>query len=353
MIIRTAVEARSLIELLETGNQRLQWVQHRALTELLREQGILIWTSTGDSQALLASLKRYPSSPKIKELWAHTLKTLQDTGRMRHLDPKLQDVLTTACERRPLPAELSGKIDLIVLSDHLITHHGYSEQGHGREADGPELSAIDVISECEVVQRARRIRDTDRYAKGADRAQVWEELFRTPTELSQEVALLDRYLLSSLKEAYPRLDHVRWLLDRLEEDCRPNTALKVLCAKEDGWTAGWLRPELERLLGLPRLNLSVEFVLAPWKKWRGRTKVKGPHDRHIRFSCGVAMPVEEGFDRLEHATLRDNFSWKFLPIGEFDERLPDEEYVLTHPEKLRISFPCSRESSPSTSCGRP
>ncbi|MHB1008433.1 MAG: hypothetical protein ACYC1E_04130 [Propionibacteriaceae bacterium] len=116
-------------------------------------------------------------------------------------------------------------------------------------------------------------------------------------------------------------EHVVWLLQRLEttltgdgrvtliaQRAGTETAQEVLHAIDASW-----RPRGPR-------RMEIVVVLAP-KSPSGKSDVRFPHDRHIRFDVGAAVVVPAGFDRLRESTIQDpdgmkwDYKWAAEPLA--------------------------------------
>ncbi len=65
-------------------------------------------------------------------------------------------------------------------------------------------------------------------------------------------------------------------------------------------------------VGGPSRRTVIAVSLVP-KSVPGRSSVRFPHDRHIRFDVGAAVVVPAGFDRLRGTTIWDPDGMK--PLG--------------------------------------
>ena len=89
------------------------------------------------------------------------------------------------------------------------------------------------------------------------------------------------------------------------------------------------------LIGNGQLR-QIEIVLAHWPKRQDN----GPHNRHLRFSCGVAVSSDEGFDRLDSRQIQgiDGFSWRGITAASLLGDLAKRENVIAT-QQPRVVIP--------------
>ena len=344
MITRSMVDARGIRELL-VQEPRVRQRNHEDLTEVLREYGVLVLTCQQDEDELMDAIKAQPQ--RIRELWVETIKALKNTGRYVHSAPPLR-AATSALFDGAYPREVATSADLVVVGSDVARRVGFEDEGFTASLGGPELVMPDVIRRCMTVRRLIDLSQSGNFPEGTTRDSIWTEVMAPLAAVSEEATILDRYLLSDLSPSRHLGGHVPWLLQRLNRAAPRMRYVRLLAGVPRPWNPrtgnrmpiasdeldGILREAVRRLM----IDVTVKVVVAPW----GISNEKGPHDRHMRFSCGSAIGVEEGFDRLNGNRVwgLDGLSWKHLVRPEALQGLKKrEDYVLGHPDRIELLLP--------------
>jgi len=344
MITRSVIDARAIRELLDQS-PRASFRSHADVTQVLREHGVLLLTCKEDQDELIGAIK--VQRQEVKDLWIETFKALQNTGRYTFSAPPLR-AATSALLDESNPRELASGVDMVVVSSDVAQREGFEEQGFTTPQGAPELVMPEAIRQCTTVKRLVDLRERGNFPEGTPRDSIWSEVLAPLAAVSEEATILDRYLLGDLSHSRHLRGHVAWLLQRLNRAAPRMRYVRLLAEVPNPWDPrtrdrmpitsaeldGILRDTVRRLM----IEVTVKVVVAPW----AISNEKGPHDRHIRFSCGSAIGVEEGFDRLKDNQVwgLDGLSWKHLVRPEALQGLRKrEDYVLGHPDRIELLIP--------------
>lgn len=307
MIVRTALDARALTDLLQSTPSRRTRSTHENVTRYLREAGYLVLANESDGDDLMAAIKQ---DPWVGTLWIATLKALHQSNRIRTILPRSEQSTSQMLEGVSASA-LTDRADVVVARDDVVAQRGFEFDGYGQALGEPEVTAMDSVGRCNSYRRVFDLRDRGHFPSGTPRDLVWAEVFLPLARVSTEVTILDRYLFKGLVVSRAPLSHLRWLLDRLGRAMPPNGHVKVMAEHPN---PEWTESEMDRALraklwtGANGDGRSLEVWVAQWTNTNGR----GAHNRHIRFSCGSAIGVTEGFDRLASDKISglDGFTFK-------------------------------------------
>lgn len=353
MIARIAIDSRSIVELLEQAPRNVIG-RHGELTEVLRDHGVLLFTCQQDTEELKSAIAKQPMDVRL--LWIETLKVLSGSGRWRPSRPALQKATSGLFDSGTYPRELRSQVDLVVVGMEVAEAVGFEQAGFGVLSSGLELVMPDVVQHCRTIQQIRDLQRLGNFPAGTARGSIWPLLFGPLAGASSEATILDRYLMKGLADyqGCPG-DHVTWLLKNLDESASGQVHVRLLAEIPEpsrrGARSGLGTPstaEFEQRLRtwLSRLHLAkvdLRIVLAPWSI----SNERGPHDRHLRFSCGSAVGVEEGFDRLKGETVWgvDGLSWKLHVHPEALKGLRRrEQYIFDHAGRMEFMFGAPRRT---------
>lgn len=283
MIVRIRIEPNAIREAIANSPDGGKEVLTRLATEL-RRHGAIYLIHEEDLKEVLRPLE--PNlKPAVAKLWKKLLEDLRLWGRIVDVDTTPEEV---------------GDVDLAILSAGSLP-----EGGRGR-ADGVHLSTAEEADRSPVIQQLRRLKYAENYKEGTDSERVWDERFASCTRISKRVTLVDKYLFGGTSGLNREL--VPWVLTRLEQDCMLGLEVELIGALPTGAEPWQIRSLIaDHGFGQSRLS-SIKIWIAPWvwndkvfdRKAERQVEMKrsGPHNRHIRFSCGAAFTLEEGFDRL-------------------------------------------------------
>lgn len=347
MIARIAMDSEALLDFQEEP-RRAAHVQSD-IVEVLDEYSILELQGEADLDALFNAVKRL--NPDLNQLWVQALKGLQTLNRVT-LGCETT-TMSDLCGGERLPADLFDRVDLVVVRESLADLRGIpTEKGHARRPSEPEVSLSDSVRRSATIQRLHQQRVRGIFAKGEEREAVWRGVFAAAAALSDEATILDRYFLTHLltPKGPRRRDHHEWLLRRLDKAMKLGASLRVMSelppigrasagtpaprmAASDAERI--IRRNLTTLVGVENIS-QVHIVLAPWPpRWQ-----EGPHNRHIRFSCGVALSTSEGLDYLDNPKLISPFTWQAVTS---EDRLgnlsSDERVILRVKDRVEVTLP--------------
>lgn len=336
MLARTSLDAQSLTEILGS-NARQTKLLHREVIKTLHEHGILTLSGDGDGKELLAAIKGL-DDPSLVAVWTSLLRYLQNNHRLAYVEPKCES--TTAQWLDSGDPEYFGKqTDVVVVREAVGEREGFSVEGHVRQVGQPEKVLADALNASEIFSELSGLRMKGRFPAGTDRERFWSDVLAPLSRVSSEVTVFDRYLFSSFSRRRGLGGHVRWLLERLDGTLSDNSTVRLLADAPTGGDINDLQEALQREAkrqSWTRLR-HLEVWLAPWHGGKG----KGPHNRHVRFSCGSAVTFEEGLDRLEFPKLSyaEGINWKYVTDSDVVLELAvSERYVGSHPAKECLYF---------------
>lgn len=216
-----------------------------------------------------------------------------DYNRIWIDDPSREGSVRQFCETGRTE-ELDKIVDLVVTGVDVVG----DRRGFTGSNPPPELAELRAVHQSETIQRLSAARDNPTWPSGSDRTLIWARDFAPLVRLSaEEVTVLDGYLLDGLNpKTYQRvgIEHVTWLLDRLDEDL-PAGAQVRLFATLSGFSKSDVEEALRSTMYCRSRPGRLHLYLAPWSAFDDK---KAPHDRHIRFSCGAAIDVNAGLDRF-------------------------------------------------------
>lgn len=299
MIVRTLIEPDAIREAVANSPDGGKEALTRLATEL-RRHGAIDLIHEEDLKAALQPLQ--PSlKPAVAKLWEQLLIDLRRSGRIIDAGTRTQDSGTPGLRS---PDRLAG-IDLAIRNTGSVP-----EGGRGR-AGGVHLSTVEEVDRSPIIKELRRLKYAENYEAGTKSERVWNERFAACARISKRVTLVDKYVFGGTSGLNREL--VSWVLTRLEQERLEQDPMLGLELELIGVLPPETQPEQIRAMIADRdfgelQSNSIKIWVAPWA-WsvkvfdrRERKMVtqrrSGPHNRHIRFSCGAAFTMEEGFDRL-------------------------------------------------------
>lgn len=334
MMAHVALDAQALLDY--QSEDRRDVNVHHDLVEFMQKFGILRLRGDDDSIALLEAIAA--QSPSVKTLWTKYLGSYRDYRRVQteELTGTTRDSLLG------LTGDLSAQapLDLALVGEDLADALGIpSSPGRVESANGsPELAFADQVNRTSTKARLDRLRDRN-YPKGTSRDKIWNEVYQVPVSISRSAVLLDRYFLTS--------QGPDWFIGKLAQALAPDSELTLL----GEWPKGREESKLKSLVRkrLPPLdNLArIRVVLSPaWDDKNradgGRRDIgsqKGPHDRHLRLSCGVTIGTEEGHDTLWSPKVQrvDGFTCRCWSSTEMDMDFMKRENLVMN-QSTRLDF---------------
>lgn len=322
LLARIAIDDEALLDFKEVNRTSIN--AHRTLTRVLEEFAVVDWRGDNDELAVHRSITQLSSD--MGTLWTKVLDGLHDSNRLLwgERDETMHDILA----RGDLPSEVRAHLDLVVVSEQAAQQRGIPVEGYAQQPGEPEISVAESVTNCATIGRVQALRARGIYPTGTSRQVVWDEVFAVVAGFSTEATLLDGFFLAHVLETKtsPR-DHAEWLVRKLDSSLIPGSSLRMFCFLPKGVESDEAERTLQELIS-PLIgggNLShVTVVLAPEG---GGARL--PHDRHLRFSCGVAVTSEEGFDRLGTEPIYgvDGFTWNPVLLPEMLGQLAKRESV--------------------------
>lgn len=354
MIARVALDSEALLDF-EKEPRRAANVQ-ADLVEVLLDYGYLEHLGDNDKVALEDAYGRL--RPDLNELWDQAMKDMASLNRIMLGDDAA--AMRDLCAGERLPARLNDRLDLVVIRQSLAAVRGVDiNTGHAKRGNEPEIALSDTVRQSSTVKGLHDQREHGgAYEKGEERESVWEDLLVHAARLSVDATILDRYFLTHLLQpkGKRRRDHHEWLLAKLDQSMLPGATLRVISELptigrgRDGSPPPRMSPDdavsriesgLAPLVGGGRIG-QLKIVLAPWPERREG----GPHNRHVRFSCGVALCTYEGFDYLDKPELVAKFTWQAATSAKRIAQLAaDEQVILRDEERLDVPLPKQAEGS--------
>ena len=288
----------------------------KSLAKVLRQHGVLHLTGPEDVNQLFAAVKSL--DPMIGEVWEATLISLGSLGRIR---ADTSDVSThESCMTSPLLTANLRPSDLVVLSDPACDIQRVPRRpGHLQRSDEPELASVAAVHTCSTVDRIDELVENPYTRQGESRELTWTNFMAPLARLAHrevEVRVLDRFLFRKFLDGRDgELDHIAWLLAKLNEDLPPDVTVHLIAEdlvwREKEERGDWYKRRKQRTGRLRKWLKSQAFTsdrpgalrvsLAPWREVEGEQgqRMGKPHDRHIRFNAWVALATPEGFDRVK------------------------------------------------------
>lgn len=351
VLARIGIDPEALLN--HAGQDRHSLNTQERLLEVLREYGVLEIMGTPDAKALLDAIEQL--SPILRERWTASLVALHGCNRVSvgNLPQTMGDIART----HPLPQELGQSLDLFVLGKDAAVGQAVPERsGYWRRPEEPEFAVADSADVCLTIKEIRTMHKLGNFPERTSRKEIWDRLIAPLAALSDEVTILDRFFLTKYLRTKnlskdPYVGHVKWLIESLGRGLLPGSTIRILGEWPEVNTSGRLEPlpesqvrdrAGERLTPLVRSGQvkGIRVVLA--KAWAGNRR--GAHNRHLRFSCGIAVTTHEGFDRLRDPAINgvDGFTWTLVSSS---DRLADlgraESTVTHHDVRLEMRFPAS------------
>ncbi len=347
MIARVAIDSEALLDFKEDPRRAAN--AQSDLIEVLDEYGYVHLVGAPDLDALFDAISRL--SPDLRQLWIQALNDLQTLNRVRLGDGNA--AMSDICLAKHLPTALKDHVDLVVVRGSLAEVRGIPiETGYAKRSFEPEVSLPDSVRRSSTVKGLRQQRSRGSYGKGEERESVWREVLAHAAALSTEATILDRYFLTHLltPKGKSKRDHHHWLLRKLDQSMQPGASVRVISELPPigRGAAGTPAPrmaasDVERVIGAGLASLvgagsvtELHIVLAPWpQRWED-----GPHNRHIRFSCGVALCTSEGLDYLDKPKLISPFTWQAATSAHWlGELSSSEQVILRARDRLEMTLP--------------
>lgn len=303
MISRVCIDSRALTEPDALDDRR---DAHARIARDYQRFATLQLLNPIDARELAAAIAA--ADRDVAEIWAHLLKSL-GLSRVTMIDRSPEGASTRShLENSTLIPAFADKIDLVLGGETASRHW-----------DGaPELTTARRFDRSRAMTRADELDREPTYEKGSDRERIWTERWLPLARLSTEVWVCSPYLFANAKnfpEIDYRLGHVTWLLEHLRESLpRTGQTRVTLIGGAPDYDIEDAVLHLRRSIPERTWPGSLVLYTAPWKL--PDEGIYGPHDRHIRFSCGAAFDVPSDFDRLRKKKIGEEQGYKCHFIGQ-------------------------------------
>lgn len=320
MLARIAIDPEALADPITPIS--LTKVLHNNLLEMIAAHGYIVFANNEEAQAFIKAIRNHKSLPPgMVEKWATFLPELYKQGRMSLISPTGDNPISRLRELDELQQGWKGNLDVAVLCAANAAAIGISDEDGILDdtTSHVELATFGATPHTRTVARYRELADTAVVPYKAPRDQFWNDVLRPVATASKKATILDGYLLTSLwnnEDKLPRSrswgpEHVAWMLDHLDSTMKRGAEVELICAYEphklhfDAEASAdiirdWWVPAAPGRLA----KVTVTLI----ERQKGFT-----HDRHIRFSTGVAITVPAGFDRLRSPNLwdQDGMAWAY------------------------------------------
>lgn len=328
MIARLAISPQALIDLGAGVPARQAKDNHDQLLRTLRAHGTVVFASDDEAKALIRVLRSDGALPPgAGKKWMVLLEDFagRSPKRAEALRPPQSFSFGAVHQLDELRQVWGDRADVAILDDEQGNRLGIPlDEGWLAVGDGQlEVATGSSATHCQRLTRFQDLMDRGFAPVGSPREAFWEDVLHPLARVSRAVTVVDRYLFKDLLGNARRVgsEHVLWLLQHLEASVRPNglvtliverfnteSAQDVMHRVDDSWPRG------------PGRRTVIEVILVP-KSVPGRSSVRFPHDRHIRFDVGAAVVVPAGFDRLRGTTIWDpdgmkwDYKWAAEPLA--------------------------------------
>ncbi len=320
MLARLAIDPEALVD---TGLPvSLTKVLHNNLLEAIAAHGYLVFANNEEAAAFVQAIRKHKSLPPgMADKWATFLPELLKQGRMSPIAPPGENPISHVRELGELQQGWKGNLDVAVLCNANATAIGISDDDGILDDTNShvELATFGATPHTRAVAHYRELAETAVLPYNADRDTFWNDVLRPVATASKRATILDGYLLTSLwnkEDNLPRsrswvTEHVAWMLDHLDSIMRAGSEVELICAYEPHklhYNADASADLIRDWWGPTSAGRLSKVTLTLIERQKGFT-----HDRHIRFSTGVAITVAAGFDRLRSPRVgdEDGMAWAY------------------------------------------
>jgi hypothetical protein len=258
-----------------------------------------------------------------------------------------------------MPQELRQTLDLIVLGKDAAAEQSVPEQSGCQQRPGePEVSVADSVDLCRTISAIRAMRKSGNFPEGTPRDDIWDRVFAPLAVLSDEATILDRFFLTSylLTENHGkdrRIGHVEWFIRSLDRTLLPGSTARILgewpATLSEDQVRDLLDERLAPLVGSGHIARIQIVLAAAWDKQETGRRAPGSrygaHNRHLRFSCGMAVKTEEGFDRFKDSRIKgvDGVTWTLVSSPDRLKDLGRGEATVTQQQtRVAVELPGPR-----------
>lgn len=332
MLARLAIDPEALTDILTPVS--LTKVLHNHLLETIASHGHLVFANNDEAAAFVKAIRNRSLPPGMAEKWATFLPELHKQGRMSLVAPPGDSPISQVRQLDELQQGWKGNLDVAVLCTANASAIGISDEDGILDDTNShvELATFGAAPHTRTVAHYRELAETAVLPYDADRDTFWNDVIRPVAAASKRTIILDGYLLTSLwnkEHSLPRsrswpTEHVAWLLDHLDSTMRPASEVEFICAYEPHklhYNAVQSANIIHNFWAPPPAGRLAKVTLRLIERQRGFT-----HDRHVRFSTGVAITIPAGLDRLRSPRVWDAdgmawaYKWRRDAINQLRER---------------------------------
>jgi hypothetical protein len=298
-------------------------VQH-LLAERLAAHGRLVFSNEPELLDLVRAIKDGPGlSQEARKRWVETVIHMRTHERISVGRPPTDGDLASIHTLAGLRDRCRSGVDVAVIGTSQSIEVGVPEETGFLVDDRDQLEIATAVGAPHSPRLANFQASTEAsfLPHGSEREQFWTDVLGPMALGSRSAVVLDGYLFESLialEEGRPwtrgwRTEHVVWLLEHLDLTMASGAHVELLTtrkAKGTAYSAAELCRQVQaRWSPAPDGNIS-KVTVAVCRPKKGQ---KFPHDRHVRFSTGVAVELFAGFDRLreEHVWDEDGMKWLY------------------------------------------
>ncbi|GAB98501.1 hypothetical protein GONAM_02_00230 [Gordonia namibiensis NBRC 108229] len=299
---------------------------HEGLLREIQSHGRLIFLSAPERNALVRAVKSEAELPHTaRARWIETLVFLHKQQRISVGGSEDDDTLALASVRtlNDLRRVCAGHVEVAIVSDAASLPLGLPEDT-GLLTDHQaaiEVATPAAVTTSHTLAKHRRRAERGFSETGSSRDSFWDDVLKPMADGARSATVLDGYLFRSLwdmEDNKPwtrnwRTEQVVWLLRNLDSVMAPGAEVRLISSR--GQSGGRDVPTTADIIygewepptsgSLGRVSISV---------WEGvGSKLRFPHDRHIRFNYGVALQFASGLDRLRETRITDpdGMSWQY------------------------------------------
>ena len=320
MLARLAIDPEALSD--TTTPVSMTKFHHNSLLETIAAHGSIVFANNDEARAFVQAIKhQHAFPPGMAEKWSNLLPELHKLGRVRLMVPPGDQPISQVRALDALQHGWKGNLDIAVLGNSGASAIGISEdKGILEDIDSQvEIATVVATPHTRTVTHYRELADIAILPHRAERETFWDEVLRPIATASKAASVLDGYLLTRLWDKEDNLPmsrsrdagHVEWILDHLDSTMRPGSELELICAydrNKSHYTADESADVIRDSWSPLSHGRLTKVTLTLVERQKGFT-----HDRHIRFSTGVAITLPAGFDRLRAARVwdQDGMAWNY------------------------------------------
>ena len=291
----------------------------RTFAEAIRAHGFVVLHNTADRDAITAALRSETLSHDEKTRWRTLLAELIKLNRLEIGRPELEGNLSNVDSEAELASLADSSHDtlLVLQTDHFGSIFPRNSTGVETLNDHLAASVPILLSESPMFDKVRELEQMRRHPQGTARDEIWKGLFAPVARHSKKVAIFDHYLFNQLawldRERRSAVEHVVWLLDKLNREAPLGTNVKLYGGSGEGHVPesaeAIMRLIMSRWAPAGGNVVQLEVIAADLTSGRA----KDLHDRHIRFGSAAGYLLHAGLDRLrsESVSSAEGFGWTY------------------------------------------